>query len=424
MQTVAESGSTDSWSWQKQAPLYLLYLGLLLITFLTQAPITYEQGLGWDGVTYGQVARQIHAGEPIVADAPFCHRLGTPWLASYLLDYMPLTRAFLLVNLLPILLFPFLFIRFWRRYEMASGAAWIFILIFVLSWHVSPRFNFYYPVTPDPWLWLFVLLTLPELSRPRQGWLRYPLLIFVGVLFRELVLWIALAGAVGRALSIVPVRWRVDRELRRHLIALLVGIAALMLTHLMATGTGEYGLLRAVIGGFWHKPFPIWVNGWFAAFGILLITALSSWNWLRGWVKCYPQETVWMIGLWILGWCAGTDTVRIVFWSMPVAFLMLYHHYRQYSGFYRRWWVLGLILVVHVLSQRWGTPIPDHDPAAVSQFPLFAPQGVHCPYLDLEPQYAPHWVSKISLMQYLAASFALVVGFWRWNRKQGEVGSK
>ncbi|MBL7034055.1 MAG: hypothetical protein ISR91_07910, partial [Candidatus Delongbacteria bacterium] len=93
-------------------------------------------------------------------------------------------------------------------------------------------------------------------------------------------------------------------------------------------------------------------------------------------------------------------------------------HYHSFSGFYRRWWVIGLLLLVQLLSQRWGTPIPDYDPTTVSQFPLFAPQGLDCPYLDLEPQYAPHWVSKVSLIQYLTASLLLLWGFRRWRRQQ------
>jgi len=401
--------------------LYLLYLALLAVYWLTQPPLTYQAGFGWDGVSYGAMAWQIEAGEPVVAEKPFCHRLGTPWLAGKLACLLPdslaLTQVFMLVNLLPILLYPFLFLRFWRRFGMSDGFAWLFVFVFLLSWHVSPRFNFYYPVTPDPWLWLFALLLLPELGRSRLSVFWYTLLIFIGVLFRELVLWVALAGVLGRALSISPGQWRSDLELRRQLIALGVGIVAMAITHQLATGTGGYTLARAVIGGFWHKPFPVWINGLFGAFGVLLVLPLSDWRWLRDWIARHPQLAVWLAGLWVLGWCAGTDTIRIVFWSAPVAFLLLHDHYRAHPGFYRRWWVVGLLLAVHFLSQRWATPTPDYDPAVLARFPVFTPQGA-CPYLDLEPQYAPHWVSKLSVIQYALVSLVLTWRFQLWRHRE------
>ncbi|MCD4761118.1 hypothetical protein K8R42_04430 [bacterium] len=402
--------------WQGQALLYLMYVGLLLITFLTQAPLTLEQGLGWDGVAYGQMATQLQAGQQVVADRPFCYRLGTPWLASLLTEHLPLTSSFMLINLLPILFYPVLLLRLWRQFAMRDGVAWLFIFIFVLSWHATPRFNFFYPATPDPWLWFFVLLLLPELRRSRLGTIWYPLLMFVGVLFRELVLWVALAALIGRILTTRRTDWRSDGELRRHLIALIGGAMALLLTHLLVEGTGEYTYLRAGVGMFWHKPFPVWINGWFGAFGILLIPALCSWRWLQEWVRANPQAAVWLGGLWLLGWFGGSDTIRIMFWSAPLAFVLLYDHYRAHTGFYHRWWVLLLLLLVHLLSQRWGTPIPDYDPAAVSQLPLFTPQGISCPYLDLEPQHASHWVSKIALAQYFAASLLLAWSFLHWRK--------
>jgi len=47
-----------------------------------QKQISYNEGKGWEGVAYYQVAGQFAKGQPIAAEAPMVYRIGTPFLVS------------------------------------------------------------------------------------------------------------------------------------------------------------------------------------------------------------------------------------------------------------------------------------------------------------------------------------------------------
>lgn len=69
---------------------------------LTQPPIDPNQGQGFDGVQYHQMAEQLRQGEPVHAEAPFVFRIGTPLAAGVVARTLgtPTLGAFAIVNLL------------------------------------------------------------------------------------------------------------------------------------------------------------------------------------------------------------------------------------------------------------------------------------------------------------------------------------
>jgi len=49
----------------------VISLSVILMISVFEEPLTYNNGLGWDGVLYYRIAQQIHNGEKIINEAPF-----------------------------------------------------------------------------------------------------------------------------------------------------------------------------------------------------------------------------------------------------------------------------------------------------------------------------------------------------------------
>ena len=143
-----------------------------IVSAFSQAQIGVNDGKGWDGAWYVTVAQEISGGQPLVAEAPFVYRVGTPALAA-LVDRDNLILGFKVVNLaanvtLTLLLMVWLrlFVKDWR---VRLGL----ILAFLLQWHGPIRFVHFYPVAADNWfaaLLLAGLLAIHSLEK-RVSWL-------------------------------------------------------------------------------------------------------------------------------------------------------------------------------------------------------------------------------------------------------------
>ena len=327
--------------WYHHLLLYSLFIFFLGSQLLHQDIISRENGLGWDGAVYGEMSCQFWAGVPVKAEAPFCYRLGTPWLASHFPTLISLTGSFLLTNLGALLLLPVVWLRWFRLRGQGAVAGWFWFWIMALSWHSPVRIIFFYPATVDPWMWVFLLLLLPELEHPRLSLPGYLLLTALGVFFREYVLSVPAAAVLAALWSAAPgpgstLRglWR-ETSFRRSVAALAAGAVALAATHFLVTPTGNYSFLRAAVGWFYAKPFPVWIHGWFGAFGLLLLPLMLDGEWCRDWCRQHRPLAWWLGVTWLLAWNGGADTIRIFFWTAPVAFSLLQEHLvirRQFYG--------------------------------------------------------------------------------------------
>lgn len=67
------------------AELICVSIIFLTVTFLSSAfqkPVTVNDGKGWDGVEYYQMAEQYMHNQRIQAPGPWCYRVGTPFLVA------------------------------------------------------------------------------------------------------------------------------------------------------------------------------------------------------------------------------------------------------------------------------------------------------------------------------------------------------
>src|SRR3989338_2311054 len=121
-----------------------------------QKPITYNEGKGFDGMVYYQVAEFLSEGRPPRASAPFVYRIGTPALVA-LLFKGNLLWGFKVVNVLANALTTSLLVIWLRGYLRDWKIRLALVLLFLTQWHGPIRSVYYYPAYTDPWLFVFLL---------------------------------------------------------------------------------------------------------------------------------------------------------------------------------------------------------------------------------------------------------------------------
>ncbi len=420
-------------------PLHWLLLALCLLaaSFLAQQcqrPISYNGGLGWDGVDYARMATQLAQGQTPQAQAPFVYRVGAPWLAALLAPDDP-PRAFLLLNRICALLAPLLLATWLARRGLKAGTVVGLVLAFALPWHAPLRLTPFYPVHVDPLMWLFWLgaLWLLEFSHHKPTGARslWPWLLWIlpAVAVREVLLLPALALAAQSSpllLRRASLRHWWNHALQRlemwRLLPVALGLACFAGIHSWSRPEQHYGFLSTALSWAWMKSPPHLAHGALLAFGpfILALLALGHAHW---WPRLKERQDwlVWGMGVLVLGWLGGSDTERLLFWGAP---FVLWGAGRAWEAWWpslrhsgsRAWLWLMTGLLAQGLSMRLWWTIPDHPGSERLVLPLFSPLSSTGRYLDLWSQHARPEVQVLGLAEGLAMVL-LLVG-WAWKLKE------
>lgn len=367
-----------------------LFVLCAALSLALQAPLTYHEGKGWDGVAYFQLAQQISQGERPATLGPFAFRLGTPALVGWLFPHQ-LLLGFKLVNLAGCLLATLLLPLWLRRFVHAPWLRLALIVAFLTPWHAPLRFTAHYAAYTDPWLFVFLLAILLTRGAPQLA------LCLVGALFRESVATVALAltlASRGRA-------WPT-------LLASGLGIG---LTHLFATQTDSYSFARTVGQWAYNKPLPVYVHGLFIAFGPALVLPLFFWRTAWAWLREHEALAWLLAGFLVLGWVGGSDTERIVYWALPVVYPLIGVILEKHAlprGF------LVALVALQLLAHRIFWLLPDFPTEGRSPLPLFTPLSSHCQYPDLWSYQAERRIQAVALAQYLFVTTLL----WLWLRSR------
>ncbi|WP_395094984.1 hypothetical protein [Armatimonas sp.] len=398
--------------------LFALVAGL---SVAFQKPLTYHDGKGWDGVAYFQMAQQVAHHEHPSAIGPFAFRLGTPALVAWLFP-SHLLLGFRLVNLAACLLSVILLTLWLRRFVESPWLRLALIGAFLTQWHAPLRFTAHYAAYTDPWLFVFLLgglLALPPASvrsslqpTPSRsvsmfhgtrggGW--FVLLCFVGALFRESAVVVPLAVAIASR--------------GRQWPALLAGVLGVAATHALASQTDGYSFARTIGQWAYNKPLPVYVHGLFIAFGPALVLPLFFWRTAWAWLKHQPVLTWMLIVFLALGWVGGSDTERIVYWAMPI-FYVLFGVILEKHALPKSFYIV--LVALQFLSHRIFWTLPDFPSSAHSPLPLFTPPTSACQYPDLWSFQASRTVQVIALTEYLLVT----LGLWLWLRYSPSLGQR
>jgi hypothetical protein len=397
---------------------------VMILSYLYQGRISHNSGKGWDGVEYYSIAEQFSHGHLPQASAPFVYRIGTPFLAS-LIPTGNLLDAFWLVNALANAAAVFLLYVFLRMHLADWRIRTILLAMFMLQWHGPVRFAFYYPAYTDPFSFVFLLAGLiliakfkddPTIARS----VVLGIVIFIGVLFREVTLLVALiVPFIENPIDAGIFQWKGLRvkigSLRASaFLPLLLGLCGIVLTHMIATKTNSYSFARTAYEWAYEKPLPTYVLSWFIAFGPILAIVLydikACWTFLmrEQWLF------VLLLGSAVLAWIGGSDTERILYWSMPVVYVLIG---KALQGTPTS--VLSLPFIValaglQAISQRIFWPIPDFPNQYAHKLPILTPIGKEFPSLDLYAYHGDRFIESVSLLQYALCAACILL--WLHNR--------
>ena len=388
-----------------------------------QKPIPFDGGEGWEGGAYLSMAKQFAAGHvPVADDAPQVYRVGTPLLAALVhrgtgLDFLP---SFQVVNGTANVLILTLLVGWLRRFLANWRVRTALGLAFLLQWDTPVRWLYYFPPHTDPWMWVFLLAGMIAVDgcREQPSARRLALvtaLVVVGVCFREIVLVVAVAlpfsGNPIRGGNLRG-RWR---EVLPRLVALPAGLLTMAALRLVAKSTGGFAFGWTAAHWLYEKPWPTYLQAWFLAFGPMLWFAILLERNAGAFLAGRQHLAVYLAAFAGLGDIGGSDTERLLFWTMPVVYLLIG---RAAEGARLPVWLVAVLVAAQLVASRavfW--PIPQFPTDAPHVWPLFTPFGRDVPFMDLFSISEQRSKSLASLVEYLAFGAGLG-GWFLWQKRR------
>ena len=402
-----------------------------------QQQITFNGGKAWEGEFYYDVAEQYTQGKwRVASEAPLVYRIGTPFLASRLhRRWFPgdLFLCFKIVNVTANALTLGLLILWLRRFVHDWRIRTVLGLMFLLQWDTPTRWLYFYPAHTDPWMWVFLLAGLLAVERYREAPTVGRMLLVaglgaVGVAFREVVLVVPAAFLFVRnpvrGLSTgpwLPTLLEVPRNARREAGPLVAGVAALLAVRAVARQTNDYSFAATAAYYLYDKPWLVYLQSVFTAFGPVVWFPILYWRQARAFLAGRQHLACYLGAFAVLALIGGTDTERLLYWSMPVVYVLIGRTLEaQRADLLRPWWLpAGFAAAQLVASRAVFWPIPDHPSPYGNVPPVFTPLGRHVPFLELYSFFQPHPVQLATLAAYLATGALL--SFWLgWKHRVGE----
>jgi hypothetical protein len=333
-----------------------VFFAQMLIYSLYQPQIRYGNGRGDDGITYGSMAEQILAGQPITGSAPFVYRLGASWIAAKYshIRNVSVDQAFRETN--SMMMFAALVLLYLAAIRFAGPAfAALATILFSLPWWSYTRMIWFYPVLNDlPFLLLMfialaIILWWPLNTFPKWRIVALTCLCFITPIMRETgllvpVIYIASRTWFRRHISLevitgddivqpLPSLGVVKKEVALGIFFISLSIGGILLTRLLADNSAEFA-----IGGSRYTFFSaamesirsntIWhfAMSFFLAYGGPLIALFVVYH--RYWRARLQQAPV-LIVYWgavlLLSLLGGVNTLRFLSWASPVALVLIAH---------------------------------------------------------------------------------------------------
>ncbi len=363
-----------------------------VLVAIIEEPISYHNGLGWDGVHYAKVTEDFRAGMPPDAPQPFVNRIGVPFLASlFESDIVSTWRALgLLANTLALFLLYVLLCFYFQNKWLRL----LLLLLFIIPFDSVVRRVWVDAVSTDQWDKVFLFSGLIILHRIRQNGWRYSSILllsligFVGVFFREIVLIIPLAALfVTNPLDITPHPLRINRILLPPLASLIPLAASLLglciVKLVIVPQQGEF-FLHTALNWLYSKSLPDYLLGWFIAFGPVLILPLYQWKTSTRFLLAHQHLFIYLSLFSILGWIGGSATYRLLQWTMPVIFILVGLAIQaSHDSLKRNWLFMALLLTSFLLSQRVLWPLPDAPGGVHTSLVFLTPLSLNPPILDI-----------------------------------------
>jgi hypothetical protein len=109
-----------------------------------------------------------------------------------------------------------------------------------------------------------------------------------------------------------------------------------------------------------QKPVFTWVLAWFFTFGPGVVAVIcTDWKGALAFLRQRPDLAFYLSACGLFGFFGGTDTERVLFWALPVVYLLAARAAeRQWTAHTSRL-LLTVLALAQVISERTLWPIPD-----------------------------------------------------------------
>lgn len=407
-----------------------------------QQRISFNNGQGWDGVSYYKIIEQIQQGKNLVAgELPYIKRIGTHFLVgtcSRITGKDLLTTA-LLINLLGTFITVLLLSRWLRLYIDSFPIRGLLIILFITAWFTPLRFSFFYPMTTDSWGAAWFIGSLLLLHRIRKSYNQqlqtwwtlpaYSLVVAIGYLFREsnvilIVTPFFLINPLKYFNLLSPVT-----SIRQLIVAYRGKISFLWLlpaillgcTHMLASSyttiiPSGYSYIKIMAHWLYYKSTVEYTLGLCIAYGPLLLLLPFFYKHYKH-ILIEQQELLFLLFVaLILGWTGGSDTERITYMSsFPIVLVLMGICIKNIFNSTHRWWFY-VLLVLQTIAYRFYWHLPDYPNATTTRpLPFFTYIGTDFQNLFLYSRHGDYLLNCFLLIEYL---ILLVLTFNILNNKK------
>lgn len=394
----------------------------IAISHLVQPEISYNNGLGWDGVNYHQMAEQIANGEQISTKSPFVSRVGLPYLVAKVYPDN-ITSGFLYLNWFFSILNSILLALLLARFINRKWVIYLLVFLYITQWHGFHRFGSFYPVQVDPLAILLILTSLLVLLKRGITLLDIILLSVItllGTFVREIVvipsvLIIAKAyfyykkSKVTEALEVNLI------QVNKYLLALplLIFLIIYAIVALSVEPTNSHKFYNAAADMLYTKSLFRFFHSWVVAYGAVIILPALFYRQTIDYLKQHKIMATYLAMIIVFSYVGGADTERIAYWGFPVVFILAAKVLDTIELTNANKNFLYALLLIQVVSQRLFSIIPDFPSDCNSTTVLLTPIGNCFPYLNLFPAHSELIPAVIGFAEW----GTVIVVLWWWKRR-------
>jgi hypothetical protein len=396
-----------------------LYVTVTAVAAVAQAPLTYNGGLGWDGKEYYAMARAFAVRQTPKAEPPFVYRLAVPFLAA-LVNSRDIVSGFRMVNMCASALTVALFAFWLRLYIQTPAVRVLLVLLYLMAFHAPVRYLHWYWVTTDGLTHLGVMagvLLLHYVERLRSfaatAWMTGFAVISIPV--RELMIIFPCALLFTRNNFKIDAGRAMPLQLKRLPSAwlLLPIMAALGVIWIIAQAVirapAQYTFQGHISTMLYTKSLVPYVHGWFIAFGPVLVVGLWKAGDCVQYLCKHQAQCAVFVAISVLGWMAGTDTERFLYWTFPITYVIIGRILE------RNLWLVGhpLLLmtlgVTQAIAHRVFWTLPDYPLPPQKAWVLLTMWGSQIDYLNLWSWFVDRRLGFISLIEYVLLMATLLL---------------
>lgn len=401
---------------------YRLYIEVIIISIaillaftsslLLQEPIKFNNGLGWDGEKYHQIATQMLNNQEISSKAPFVYRVGTPWLSVELFG-ADLKNSFVQLNTIFALFLPFFVYYFIKSKFINSGLATLAALIYIGFWHSPLNFLNFYPYYVDPaalfFLFLGIIISTGNLD------LKYKVILLtltsgLGTIFREIAAIPAIVFYLNYIIHQADIKSNFAELFSKatfaklfandsliRLIPTIISAIVYFTIVLNVTPTNSYKFWNAALDVFYNKSLVNYLHSLLIAYGPIVFIAFFNLKSLATLLRANKIEALYLYIFLILALIGGADTERIAFFGAPIVFFFLaklveLDEVKNLTYF-------SVLVATMIISMRLFLALPT-DVSDVHTYPIITQFSLDFSYLDLYASHADNKVKLVSFLEY------------------------